>query len=440
MNNLLFKLPLIFLCFLPLFVVLSQEINPQDVADYRVQLEAELAELEQLISAQQELIVIEQRKATTLERDIAILDAQINKMLLEIRARNLAIEKLNTGIGQKTQIIGDLEKKIISEKQSLSELLRKVNEMDSTSLVEIVLGYDRLSDFFEDFSSFESIQKELQISLGDIRDTYTRTENEKQDLENRKTDELELRYLQRIEKASLESKEAEKKRLLTVTKGQEETYQKILVHSQKTAAEIRSQLFLLRGSPAIPFEKAVEYANEALNATGVRPAFLLAIITQETELGANIGQCNLPDDPPKYKWQNIMKPSRDIEPYIEITGKLGLDPDLMPLSCPQAGGWGGAMGPAQFIPSTWKDMENKIAQLTGHNPPNPWDPYDAFMASALLLKDNGAAAGGPVAERKAALRYFAGDNWNNPRWAFYGDHVMEIAENYQKQIDIISNE
>ncbi|PIS13195.1 MAG: hypothetical protein COT67_02990, partial [Candidatus Tagabacteria bacterium CG09_land_8_20_14_0_10_41_14] len=89
---------------------------------------------------------------------------------------------------------------------------------------------------------------------------------------------------------------------------------------------------------------------------------------------------------------------------------------------------------------TWKDMENKIAQLTGHNPPNPWDPYDAFMASALLLKDNGAAAGGPVAERKAALRYFAGDNWNNPRWAFYGDHVMEIAENYQKQIDIISNE
>ncbi|PIS13468.1 MAG: hypothetical protein COT67_01665, partial [Candidatus Tagabacteria bacterium CG09_land_8_20_14_0_10_41_14] len=344
MNNLLFKLPLIFLCFLPLFVVLSQEINPQDVADYRVQLEAELAELEQLISAQQELIVIEQRKATTLERDIAILDAQINKMLLEIRARNLAIEKLNTGIGQKTQIIGDLEKKIISEKQSLSELLRKVNEMDSTSLVEIVLGYDRLSDFFEDFSSFESIQKELQISLGDIRDTYTRTENEKQDLENRKTDELELRYLQRIEKASLESKEAEKKRLLTVTKGQEETYQKILAHSQKTAAEIRSQLFLLRGSPAIPFEKAVEYANEALNATGVRPAFLLAIITQETELGANIGQCNLPDDPPKYKWQNIMKPSRDIEPYIEITGKLGLDPDLMPLSCPQAGGWGGAMG------------------------------------------------------------------------------------------------
>jgi len=96
------------------------------------------------------------------------------------------------------------------------------------------------------------------------------------------------------------------------------------------------------------------------------------------------------------------------------------------------------MGPAQFIPSTWVMYKEKIAALTGHNPPNPWEPHDAFVASAILLKENGAVAGNYSAERLAALRYFAG--WKNAgksAYAFYGDDVMELAAKYQGMINII---
>jgi len=34
------------------------------------------------------------------------------------------------------------------------------------------------------------------------------------------------------------------------------------------------------------------------------------------------------------------------------------------------------MGPAQFIPSTWMGYKDKVAALTGKNPPNPWDIRD----------------------------------------------------------------
>ena len=95
------------------------------------------------------------------------------------------------------------------------------------------------------------------------------------------------------------------------------------------------------------------------------------------------------------------------------------------------------MGPAQFIPTTWLLYEGAITAITGNNPPNPWDPKDAFVASALLLRDNGAAAGTTAAENKAALKYLAGSNWSKPAYRFYGDDVLALASKYQEQIDLL---
>ena len=97
------------------------------------------------------------------------------------------------------------------------------------------------------------------------------------------------------------------------------------------------------------------------------------------------------------------------------------------------------MGPAQFIPSTWILYEDRIADLTGSNPPSPWNARDAFIASGVLLKDNGAGKRTRAAERLAALRYLAG--WTNATkkaYAFYGDDVMELADKYQAEIDILN--
>jgi len=66
--------------------------------------------------------------------------------------------------------------------------------------------------------------------------------------------------------------------------------------------------------------------------------------------------------------------------------------------------------------------------------PDPWDPEHAFVASALYLSDLGAAQGGFTAERRAALKYYAGSNWNKPKNAFYGNQVMQKAEDIQQNM------
>jgi hypothetical protein len=426
-----------FLILFPIFCFLfsisfANEIDLGVVAKRREQLEEELESLESQIDGYRTLIQKKQQEATTLERDVAILDAQINKAKLEIKARNLSINKLTEAIESRSRTITELLEKLEREKSSLAELLRRLNELDSTSLIEIILGYEKLSDFFVDVDAFQSIQANLKFSFDEIGQTKITAEKEKEEMEIKKGEEMELRYLQELEKKRQEEAEAAKKNLLKMTKGEEAQYQKVLSSRQKDAAKIRSQLFLLRGSPAIPFEKALEYANIASNAAGIRPAFLLGVIAEESNLGANIGTGN---------WKKeLARPgcAKQREAFVILTASLGLDPDLMPVSRRAwYGNCGGAMGPAQFMPTTWLLYSNRISQITGHNPPSPWDPFDAFVAAALYLKDAGAATKNYSDERKAALKYLAGSNWNKPAYSFYGDDVMALAAKYQEQINIL---
>ncbi len=408
---------------------LRAQVNSADVDSRRAQLENNLAAIEREIDAQRALLAGKQSERVSLERDVAILNARIKEAQLSIRARDLSIQRLTDDIRGKERAIGGLNDKILREKQSLSQIIRKTNQIDEYSTIEVVLGNENLSDLFSDIDTFDTLKGALQDSFAVIEGTKVATEAEKQTLEEKQAEELELRQIQVLQRKKIEAQEAERKRILAVTKGAEASYQKLIREKEKSAAQIRAELFTLRGTAAIPFGQALDYANFASAKTGVRPAFILGIIAEESNLGENVG---------KGSWRVDMHPTRDQPIFKEITAELGLDPDLMPVSKKAWYGYGGAMGPAQFIPSTWVLYKDRIAKATGQNPPNPWDPRTAFVASALLLKDNGAAKGTAAAERLAALRYLAG--WKNAEksaYAFYGNEVMELAAKYQGLIDIL---
>lgn len=414
------------------FFAFAQTVDPVLVGERKVALEKELAAYESQIDAFRKQIDDKRTEAASFERDIAILTAEIKKAQLAIKARTIAIEQLSDTIDEKSDLVETLLVRIDREKKSLAELLRRVEELGRTSFLEAFFALESISGFFEELDHFDTVQAAVHTSFTEIRKTKEMTEEEIDTLETRKSEEVELRALQQLEKRRIEEKEGEKKKILAVTKGVEAEYQKLLKSREKDAATIRSQLFLLRGSADIPFEKAVEYANVAYRATNVRPAFLLGVISEESNLGANVGTGN---------WNTDMADRRcksQREAFQAITSELGLNPDLMPVSKKAWYGYcGGAMGPAQFMPTTWQLYKKAISRVSGHNPPSPWDPLDAFVASALLLRDNGADTGTYAAERRAALRYLAGANWQKKSYAFYGDDVMALASKYQDQMNII---
>lgn len=418
-------------------------------SEQRAQLESELKILEQEI-AQKEAELAKQRGQTgSIQKDINVLVSDINRAKLQIQAKNLIITKLSKEIGSRVSKINNLDQKISSGQDSISDLIRKTRELDNTSIAHVLLSNQTVSEFYHDMDAFEIIKGALREHVGTVQEAKTDTEIEKKGLEKDKNKQVDAKVTIESEKKRVEKNEQEKKKLLTISKQQETAYQKELAARQKRKGEILSALFKLRDSGAIKFGDALTYAKSASAKTGVRPALILAIITQESNLGANVGTCNKAGQPESKSWRKIMpgpddkaakRSSRDDQtPYLAIVKSLGLDPDTTPLSCPIAGGgWGGAMGPSQFIPTTWISYQSKIANALGKSTANPWNAQDAFMATALYLANSGASNAGYSAERNAACRYYSGaacKDGRKPPNSFYGNSVMAIATKIQGQID-----
>lgn len=418
---------LVLMCVFP-HGVFSQTTNI--AAARRVHLEKELADLEKQIDAHRSNLSGQKKKSATLERDISILNAEIKKAKDSIKAGAIRINLITEEIKTKEKIISKLTEKIDREKDSLAQILRETNRSNETSLAEVVLAGDTIASFFEKIDMYDEVRLKLQDSFVMIENDKKVNEGAKLALEDKRQEEQDLKSIQLLEQKKVEQQEGTKKQILNISKGIEGEYQKIIVAGEMNAENIRTELFGMRGSVAIPFEKAYEYASFIGKKTGVRPAFILGIVAEESNLGENVGTGN---------WRVDMKAPRDTVPFLDIAKRLGRNPDTLPVSKKPWYGYGGAMGPAQFIPSTWIMYEKRITEVTGAVVPDPWNPRDAFTASALLLKDNGAAKGTRSAERTAALCYLAGcANAKKKAYAFYGDDVMDLADKFQRQINIIS--
>jgi peptidoglycan hydrolase CwlO-like protein len=405
-------------------------------------IEAQLAEL--LVKQKEQ-----QKQTGTLKGDVSYLNSQIAALQTKVKARALVIAQLKVHIAEKASAINSLSQKINKEHQSLAQLLRNTNEFDNENMVHLVLSDASVSDFYSDLESYASIKQAVKDSVDVLRGVKKETEVAKQDLEDKQNRETDA-------KAELESAqqktavaEAEKKRLLAISQDTEAAYQKLAAEKKARADKIRAALFPLAGtSTKIDFGTALQYANDAQKLTGIEPAFLLAILTQESNLGSNVGQCYLTNQATGAgvgkntgtAFANVMKPmgltgrKGDVADFLRITSKFGLVWNQTPVSCPIAGvaGYGGAMGPAQFIPTTWALFEGRLKNLLGRDA-NPWAPRDAFMASSLYLTDLGAVGTSASAQQAAACRYYGSGGAS----CSYSAGVMKHKAEIQANIDLL---
>ena len=438
--SLIFVLLLIGSFFGPDFNILAQTTQQETE---RQALEQELKQLEEEIKKYDQDITKTQQEKKTLQSQISLLKSQISKLNLQIQQSNVVIKDLGIQIEDTEFSIEKTSLKIEESREKLANILRSIHEEDQKSDIEILLSGKKLSDFFDNITALEALNYENQELLREIKILKVELEGQKTSLDEEKTSLENVVKIQSIQKQQSESARKDQEYYLTLTEAQYQQSLKDKQAAEKKAAEIRNRLFELAGvgdSDAPSFGEAYEIAKYVSGLTGIRPAFLLAMLTQESNLGKNVGQCyvqNTSTGDGIYiksgaKAPKTMSPTQ-IPAFLNITKALGKDPFKTPVSCVMYSngvpyGWGGAMGPSQFIPTTWASYMDRIKSITGQQP-NPWNIRHAFLATGLYLKD----LGGQSNEFRAAMQYFSGSSW--AAWEeFYGRNALNIAAQYEQDI------
>jgi peptidoglycan hydrolase CwlO-like protein len=405
----------------------ASKINEQQ------QLQSQLQQLEQQINQYENQITSYRKQGNTLSNQIAELNANIAKINLQIEATTLTLQQLDQNIASTQTQISVTQADIVTKKAALANMLNNIYQTDQVSLIEVFLKNPRLSDFWGNVENLNLLQSNLRVATQQVTDLVGTLQNQEQQFAASRTDVSSIQDYQQSQKSQIATTQAQKSTILAETKGQESKYQALLTQTQQTAAQIRARIFQLLGGGQLSFEDAYQYAKMASNATGIDPSILLAVLDRESALGQNVGKCD---------YSTAMSPSN--QPiFLEIAKSLNLDPNILTVSCPNSDGvYGGAMGPAQFVPSTWELYTSQISKITGNNPASPWNDADAFVATALYLKDamvgcQAIYSSSISQNRCVAAKYYAGSHWKNYLWT-YGEAVVDRAQSFASDIATIT--
>jgi peptidoglycan hydrolase CwlO-like protein len=427
-----------------LFILMLSAVVYADTAqDKKSELEAQIARLEKEAADIDKNIQETQAAAHTLTNEISLFNQEIKQRQIDIKRLNLVIQKTQADIDAAAESIKIMSASIEKQRMALGASLLILSSYEQDNLLTVLLKNNRLSDFFTALYNFNLIQGNIQEALAGLRQDRKDLENKKAELADFQEEQQKLKALKQTEERALAGKKKEKDELLRLTKGKEALFQQLLQNKKRDIAVLKTQLFYLEKT-GITAEDAVKYADLAAKRTGIRTAFLLALLEVETgkqfedgqfSVGTNIGTGNWQRD--LYQcYINLGKRSAaesEKNAFFSITSKLNLDPDRMPVSRKPSYGCGGAMGPAQFLPTTWLRFEDRVAELTGHNPPNPWNIEDSFTAAAIFLADAGASSQTQAGEIAAAKTYISGNaNCTKYICRSYSSRIISLARDIDR--------
>ena len=442
----------IFLFLCPLLVVaVTCDSNldgksDQELQAISAQCDADLADLNTKYSSTKQY-------SSQLQQGIADLNYKIAQIQLEIKAKNAQIKKLGDTIVVKTNYINQLSNQVADIETSIAKMLRDLYSLDNSSMINVLLSSQSLSNFFIDNDSYSTINGKLQSLIQQLTGVKQTSEQQKKDLQTQQATASKLKYEQEQAKTTTTNLKSEQQTLLSITKNQESTYQNLIAQKEALKNKIRNKLYRTAGGEEISFGDALKIIQPYESTIGVSSALVLAVLFQESAIdstiGKNIGKCTYNQASSCVAGKTVMSDTQK-PTYLQIMSNLGLDPNTSPISCAicRDGSYGGAMGPAQFMPVTWAGITQRVSDLIGVIYPSPFENLAAFTASAVLLKDNQTRCKTAFTKRNdiwscSAAKYYgglslAGTKLSTSMRYGYGSSVLARALQFEKDIATLS--
>jgi len=370
-----------------------------------------------------------ERKERSAEWYSSKLNLDIRYLNYEIANLNLSLSELESEIEKREKAIKELNDALAHQKDILSEALRQVYEYDITSYVEVLLGYGSLSEFGNKLTEMDKIQIELRAAMNEIQKAKEKMEKEKTAMEKDKKEKVEYKKVQEYSIYSLAVRQDQQEYLLRQLAAAKTPLEREMARIQAELIGLRDAMSRIRQYLS-QWVLSGQVTPEAIfaavqNAAGIisgrpRAALLLGILEIESDLGQNVGKIR--DLENAFSWSPTQ-----LSVYLDICKKLCnaygnpyCKPETLPLSRD------GAMGPAQFIPTSWRAFEKYVISKFPGEVPNPWNLNHALVAMAAYV--------GRYSNEWTGVNCYGPGGCGGPDW--YADTVIRHAKTWQNIINV----
>lgn len=370
----------------------------------------------------------EQNAKTILETELAKILSSVYSTQAQIDKTRALIKQSEENISRMEEEMESMNDKIEIQKEFLKNFLQEVYYNKKQPVASMALFKGDFSKTLGAFDKYLSVEGKIIQIVEEIKSTQEKIKTEQEKIAEAKDDHEKL----------LENKVVQQYALLAdknETQGDIKEKEATIGELQQKMNELKNDLNNLLGKSynTNDVKDAIKFANRQ---TGVDKGFLFGMLSVESRLGASVGGCY-------YKESRMSDYRKGL--FKEICDELDYDYKKKKVSCPPASytGTGGAMGAAQFMSDTWTGYKSKIANATGHNPPDPWNLVDGVMAMALKLENDGAnekkdiRITSPCNGKKiyvdpeiyASMKYLG---WSCYALTNYGPRIQSLAGGYDK--------
>lgn len=371
-----------------------------------------------------------EKKLDKRESEKALLEQNLGKVKGAVYSTEKAINNTQSEIEKTEKNIKDKESYLKDLEESLEKRRIALKAMIQESYINAEQPF--LFTFFDENNFLEAVTN-IDNFLKVKEKTLALVEDIKKDRENIKNETVKLDGAIKEKEELLDIKESQKKALEREAYGIQEDVAEVadsIESLRSKLSEMKNDLNKLLGKSydTNDVKEAIKFASKQ---TGVRKGFLFGMLSIESRLGASVGGCDFK--------QSRMSGTRAAI-FKDICEELDYNYKKQKVSCPPSSykGTGGAMGAAQFMSDTWRGYEDKIADATGHNPPDPWNLVDGVTAMALKLENDGGTKSGkttitsPCNGKKISIKWEEYASLKYLGWSCYG------LTNYAKRVQALS--
>ncbi|MBU3968679.1 peptidoglycan DD-metalloendopeptidase family protein [Patescibacteria group bacterium] len=231
--------------------------NASSISELRSEIDdrnTKIQELEKEIVGYQKILESIGKEKDTLQNAIQILEISGKKLSADMKITEGKIGLADSNIGKLSTEISDKKQEITQSDRALSESIKRMHEFDSSSLVEIVIVYEKMSDFWNIIENLEKFQSGIKNNLDKLRLLKEEYTNKKLNEEQKRRELANLRAQLSDQKKIVDYNKIEQSNLLKETKNKESNYKNMVAEKLRLKEQFEKELLDLESELQITID------------------------------------------------------------------------------------------------------------------------------------------------------------------------------------------